>query len=478
MFDKVINALYQSSQGFSKTTLKQRHNLLYSIATALDANRNNLIKITEKETHLEEARLNSEFNRTLLQWRSYADHCLSGLWLNASIDNPTQHGRDIRKTMVPLGPVVVFGASNFPFAYSTAGGDTASALAAGCSVIVKAHPAHPETSAACAAIISRAMEEMGLPTGIFTHIEDSSLQMGEALVKHPLIKAVAFTGSLQGGRQLFDWANQRDIPIPVFAEMGSLNPIFLLPEKLKTETETIALQLFESITQSMGQFCTKPGLIIGLASEHFSIFIEQLSKRIQSCEAKSMLHQGILDNYHKNRDSILHHQHVTLTASSTHEASADSGIPTLAKVKAADFLLHPEMQLEVFGPFSLIVECDNMDEMQCIAEKLQGQLTASVFGTEKELRMNERLLEKLTGFAGRLVCNGVPTGVDVCLSMHHGGPYPASTDSRFTAVGGDAIQRFARPICFQNFPDTLLPDELKNDNPLGILRKVNNQWGK
>lgn len=449
---------------------------MYSVAHALDLQRQKLLDIAGGETHLAKARLNSEFDRTLFQWRSYADHCLSGTWLNASIDNPTRHGRDIRKTKVPLGPVVVFGASNFPFAYSTAGGDTASALAAGCPVIVKAHPAHPKTSAACAAIISRAIEEMELPQGIFTHMEDSSLQMGEALVKHPLIKAVAFTGSLQGGRQIFDWANQRDIPIPVFAEMGSLNPIFILPERLEKESQTISLEIFESITQSMGQFCTKPGLIIGLNSDHFSKFILELSEHMKACEANPMLHTGILENYNKNKDLMLQHQQVKSMISATHEVQAGAGIPTLAIVKASDFTQNTEMQLEVFGPFSLIVECDNIEEMQIIAEKLHGQLTASVFGTEKELTIHERLLETLTNFAGRLVCNGVPTGVDVCLSMHHGGPYPASTDSRFTAVGGDAIKRFVRPVCYQNFPDELLPDELKNGNPLGISRRINNEW--
>ena len=467
----------ESYDTYKNTSLQKRSDLLHCIALLLQENENPLIEIAAKETNLSPARLKTELSRTVFQLKSYGNHCFSGQWLDARIDTPTKeqpNKRDVRKTLIPLGPVVVFGASNFPFAYSTPGGDTASSLAAGCTVIVKAHPAHPQTSEYCARLISKAVEDCGLPAGVFIHINDSSYAAGEFLVKHPLIKAVGFTGSYSGGKQLFDWAAQRKEPIPVFAEMGSCNPVFILPERLRGESTQIAEELFSSITLSMGQFCTKPGFIIGITSEGFSTFTNHLSDLIRNCPPEGMLHEGILKNYDQNSSAVLSHSRVTVLSKSDQEKKPGAGSPMLARVSADDFIQNPELHREVFGPFSLIITCRDVEEMKRVAENLEGQLTATLIGSAEELRNNLPLLDSLKMIAGRIIINGVPTGVEVCLSMHHGGPFPASSDSRSTSVGGDAINRFARPVSFQNWPDELLPDELKNGNPLKIWRTVNN----
>jgi alpha-ketoglutaric semialdehyde dehydrogenase len=465
-------------QLYKNTSLQQRHALMHTIANTLQQNQDALIRIATNETHLSVDRLQTEFNRTLFQWRSYADHCLSGNWMNATIDSPTPQGKDIRKIMIPLGPVAVFGASNFPFAYSTAGGDSASALAAGCTVIIKGHPAHPLTSSACADLIRQAIREQGIAEDIFIHLHGESFEVGEALVKHPHVKSVAFTGSMEGGRQLFNWAAARPTPIPVFAEMGSLNPIFILPEIQDSSIEHLASNIYDSILSSMGQFCTKPGLIIGIDSPTFTSFTSALSKLFSKSSTSPLLHVGILNNYNKNLKKVVSSKLVNTLASSQLPIPDNSGIPLLASISAEAFIHAPELQQEVFGPFSLVILCKNNDEMKNIAEALGGQLTATLIGTNEEIKENEELYQLLSSIAGRVIINGIPTGVDVCLSMQHGGPYPASTDSRFTAVGGDAIKRFVRPVCFQNAPDDLLPAALKNENPLGIYRMINNQLTK
>lgn len=466
---------------YNKSSLESRAKLLQRIALLLQEKEAILIETAACETHLSPARLKTELQRTIFQLTSYGEYCASGQWLDARIDTPTSDSpnkSDVRKTMIPLGPVTVFGASNFPFAYSTPGGDTASALAAGCTVIVKAHPAHPETSERCAEIIRQALSDYALPKDVFQHIHGQSFSVGEQLVKHPLIKAVGFTGSFSGGKQLFDWANQRKEPIPVYAEMGSTNPIFMLPERTEQEYESLAKEIYNSITQSMGQFCTKPGLIIGIASEGFSKFTDHLSSLIRECAAEPMLHEGILHNYETNRSVILKDKNVTELASSDAAVPSGAGTPSLACVSAAAFIENPELHREVFGPFSLIVTCSNIAEMETVAQSMEGQLTATLIASAEELTNNTKLLDTLKMIAGRIICNGVPTGVEVCLSMHHGGPFPASSDSRYSSVGGDAIKRFARPVSFQNWPDALLPDELKNGNPLKIWRMVNNELTK
>jgi len=479
--NEVMQKAYEAFLFYSKTSLTIRVSLMNEIANRLDAHSNELIIIAQKETRLSKARLKTELRRTSFQLRSYGAFCESGQWLDARIDIPTEEHyvkKDIRKTMIPLGPVVIFGSSNFPFAYSTAGGDTACALAAGCPVIVKAHPGHPNTSEKIAGLIHESLKKMNLPKEIFSHLHGASFHVGELLVKHPLTKAVGFTGSYSGGKQLFDWANQRKTPIPVFAEMGSSNPVFIFPERLDKEYEAIAKELGDSITLSMGQFCTKPGLIISLKSKGLNNFSQILSEYIRKCEAEPMLNSGIYNNFNQNKSLALSQSGVTLLSASTETKEKESGIPTLTHVTATEFISNSNLHKEVFGPFSLIIECDNANEMKMVADSIDGQLTATIIASAEEIRNNHLIIDSLKNIGGRIIFNGVPTGVEVCLSMHHGGPFPATTDSRFTSVGADGIKRFTRPICYQNCEDEFLPDELKNSNPLNIIRTVNNKIEK
>lgn len=482
---EVDQALVQSNAAFSRyaqTSLKQRAALMRAIAVELDSLGEALIQVTMSETNLTEVRLKGERARTVFQLNSYADACERGAWLDASINTAdTQRvppKPDIRKTKLPLGPVVVFGSSNFPFAYSTAGGDTASALAAGCTVIVKAHPAHPLTSKMVAGAIKTALKKLEMDENIFIHLHGAANQVGEALVKHPLAKAVGFTGSLQGGMALFHWANQRPEPIPVFAEMGSVNPVYLFPEKLKESTETFAQQYAESITLGVGQFCTNPGLIIGVEGESLSAFTRVLGERISAIASGKMLHEGISTAYKIKSQTAIEQKDVHLAGRAIDANDSISGTPMVATVDADSFLSNPLLGEEVFGPFSLVVACRDMNQLHAVASSMKGQLTSTLIATESELHDHATLVHAIASRCGRLILNGVPTGVEVCLAMQHGGPFPATTDARFTSVGGDAIKRFARPISYQNFSDALLPEELKNENPLKIWRTVNDALSK
>ena len=464
---------------FRKKDLKERALFLKTITKEIEAISSKLISIANEETSLGEARLAGELKRTIFQLNAYADACAEGTWLDIRIDtadanrNPAKP--DLRKMLVPLGPVVVFGASNFPFAYSTAGGDTACALAAGCPVIIKAHPAHAETSELVANAVQQAAQKCNLPEGIFIHLHGASFEVGKALVQHPLTKAVGFTGSFEGGKALFDIANQRKEPIPVFAEMGSVNPVFLLPEKLKQDADAVASMYAASITQSAGQFCTNPGILVGIDDGSLDQFERLLGEQIGKVKPVRMLHPGIAKNFRQKREKALAEEAVAVAAVTEFRADEDESIPTLAEVSAKAFLKNPLLHKEVFGPFSLLVKCSDINELTQVAMTMEGQLTCSLIATDQEIKNNSELVEILKDKCGRFVLNGVPTGVEVALSMHHGGPYPATTDSRFTSVGADGIKRFARPVCFQNWSNSLLPDELKNENPLNLWRTVNNQ---
>ncbi len=475
--NEVMNASWKAFHTYRKLSLKQRAGFMRAIAKELEAAGDELIQTAMQETNLPEARLRGERGRTIFQLESYADACEKGDWLEARIDHAipgkTPPKPDIRKMLVPVGPVVVFGASNFPFAYSTAGGDTATAFAAGCPVIVKAHPAHPQTSHLAAQAIFRAAEKTGMPAGIFAHVTGMSFEVGKALVMHTYCKAVGFTGSYAGGKQLFDWANQRPEPIPVFAEMGSVNPVFLLPGKLAVSAGEVATQCAGSITLGVGQFCTNPGLIIGIDGPDLQQFIHDLGKAIQQTMPGMMLHQGIADNFSNKREKALMQENVHLVAESAQSGEDRcTGLPTIATVDGKTFLANPLLHKEVFGPYSLVVRCADAAEMLDVTLHLEGQLTATLMATTADMLSNEELVEAVKNICGRFVMNGVPTGVEVCLSMQHGGPFPASTDSRFGSVGADAIKRFARPLSFQNWPDELLPEELREGNPLGIVRTV------
>jgi len=479
---EVHEALTQSMDAFriyKKKNLEERSRFLYTIAKEMDAISVELVAIADEETNLGEARLKVELKRTIFQLNAYADACKKGSWLDIRIDtadasrNPPKP--DLRKMLIPLGPVVVFGASNFPFAYSTAGGDTACALAAGCSVIIKAHPAHAQTSEMVAKAIKKAARENNLPTGIFMHIHGASFEVGKALVQHPFTRAVGFTGSFEGGKALFDLANQRPLPIPVFAEMGSVNPVFLLQGKLEQDGVAVATMYAASITQSAGQFCTNPGILVGIEGKSLQNFKIHLAEQIQAVRPQKMLHEGIAKTFNQKRKKALSESGVILAAVSEFEAAEEESIPTLAEVDAASFLQNPLLHKEVFGPYSLLVKCSSDAEMLKVALAMEGQLTASLLATAEEAGGHAELIEALKEICGRLVWNGVPTGVEVAMSMQHGGPYPATTDSRFTAVGADGIKRFARPVCYQNWANDLLPDELKDENPLGLWRTINNE---
>ncbi len=477
--NQAINESWKAFAIYKKCALKQRANLMRSIADELTAGKDQVITLAMKETNLPAARLAVELTRTIFQLASYATECEKGSWMDLRIDTENKLVSparvDIRKTLTPLGPVAVFGASNFPFAYSTAGGDTACALAAGCSVIVKAHPAHPETSEWVANAIFSAIAKNNLPKALFTHIHGAGHETGKAIVMHPLIKAVGFTGSYGGGKALFDWANQRKEPIPVFSEMGSTNPVYLLPEQLQNSAAETAQQYAASITMSVGQFCTNPGIIIGIESEALQLFTQTLSAAIQQVAPEDMLHPGISKAFIDNRAKALTQSGVTTAAVSLLPATKMQGIPTLATVDAINFLNNPTLHQEIFGPYSIIVRCVDENQMLEVAENMEGQLTSTLIATDVDIQNNQPLVETVKSKCGRIILNGVPTGVQVGYAMHHGGPYPATTDSRFTAVGADGIKRFARPLSYQNWPENLLPDELKSNNPLNLWRTVNNE---
>ncbi len=485
----VMQDAWNAFHVYRKMSLKQRADFMRAVAVELENCGDALIQTAMNETNLPEARLRGERARTIFQLNSYAAACEKGDWLEARIDtaipDKTPPKPDIRKMLVPLGPVVVFGASNFPFAYSTAGGDTACALAAGCPVIVKAHPAHAETSTLVAKAILTAADKCNMPTGIFSHVYGAGFETGKALVTHDCTKAVGFTGSYAGGKQLFDWGNQRKEPIPVFAEMGSINPVFLLPEKMKIAASEIATMYAGSITLGVGQFCTNPGLIIGIESDALKTFVHDLGKAIQQIAPAPMLHEGIVNAYKKNKGNALLQEDVHLVAESENELWQSSetlpklaGLPTIATASGQAFLNNPVLHQEVFGPYSIVIRCIDINEMIEVAKHLEGQLTSTLMATENDIKQNDELVESIKNICGRFILNSVPTGVEVCLSMQHGGPFPASTDSRFTSVGADGIKRFARPIAFQNWSNDLLPEELRNENSLGIWRIVNSELSK
>jgi 2,5-dioxopentanoate dehydrogenase len=475
------NIFEQAQQAFwvmSKAGIPKRVELMRNIANEVEALGPELIETAQAESRLPEGRLAGEKARTVFQWRSYADALERGAPLDPSIDTAnadrTPPKPDIRKTGAGLGPVTVFGASNFPFAFSTAGGDTASAIAAGCPVIVKAHSGHPKTSYLMAEAVSRGVEKSGFPEGTFSHVFCQNHEQAQLLVSHPVIKAVGFTGSNWAGMTLVDVANRRPEPIPVFAEMGSINPVFLLPEKLKAGAAELAKQYVGSLTLGVGQFCTNPGLAIGVQGEDFDVFTEALKEEIGKTAPAPMLNPNIAKGYSANRQKLVSQENVEVLAVATEEDLEGCGTPTVAVALGVDFLINDALQDEVFGPFALVVKCRDHAELLAVTDKLHGQLTATLLGTEQDLTENTELLAAIQNKCGRIIFNNFPTGVEVCKSMHHGGPFPSSSNSQFTSVGSDSIKRFLRPVSFQNWPDALLPDELKNANPLGMFRTVDN----
>ena len=466
----------QAFQIFSQWSGAKRFAFMQRIAELLEANVNAIVERGNLETALPLPRLQGELARTCFQLRFYGEAAAKGLFAGARIDHADPQRKpqpkpDLRSVMRPLGPVAVFGASNFPLAYSVAGGDTASAFAAGCPVIVKAHPAHPGTSEITGALIQQAAREVGAPEGIFSLLFDDSYEIGAALVKHPQIKAVGFTGSRRGGRALMDAAAARPEPIPVFAEMSSINPVFLLPGVLQQNAETIANHLHGSVTLGVGQFCTNPGLIF-VESAAAKTFLQKLESLMAATSPGTMLTSGICEAYRAGIEKFSKTPGVKNVARVNSAANSAQAGAALFATDANVFLANHNLMDEVFGPSTLIVQWNSREEMLEAARKLEGQLTATIHGTPEDFAAHRDLLAILETKAGRLVCNGFPTGVEVAHAMVHGGPYPATSDGRSTSVGTAAMERFLRPVCFQNFPDAAMPDELKEANPLKIWRLV------
>lgn len=462
--DRAVTLADGCLETFAAATPEQIATLLEAIAAEIEKLGDALIERAALETSLTLDRLKGELARTMNQLRLFAGVVRSGAWKDVRIDGALpdrQPARrpDLRRTLIPMGPVGVWAASNFPLAFSVAGGDTASALAAGCPVIVKAHPGHPGTSELTAQAIARAIQSSGLPAEIFSMLHGASPDVSLELVRHPKLAAGAFTGSLKAGRALFDAATSRPTPIPFFAEMGSTNPTFLLQGALAERGAAIADGLFQSVTMGVGQFCTCPGVVLAVESPELAAFAEALRVRFQQGKAGAMLTPSITRSYGQAAERISALTGVARFSAPSNDAGL--GAPILFETSDATFLNTPDLQHEIFGPATVLVRCSSNAAMQQAAKRLEGSLTATIHGTQKDLEENRALIATLARKAGRLVLNGFPTGVEVCASMQHGGPYPSTTDPRFTSVGTAAIQRFARPICFQDFPLEFLPEELR-----------------
>lgn len=448
---------------YRKMTDEKRSSFLLAIADGIEVLDEILVNKVIQETGYTQARVLVERRRTVQQLRMFSDLILQGNWREVTHDRAIP-GRmpspkpDLRKMNMAIGPVVVFTASNFPLAYSTIGGDSVSALAAGCPVIVKAHESHLGTNALVAEVILNAAKSTGMPDGVFSSLIGDGIVTGQQLVEHALTAAVGFTGSRKAGRALFDIGCKRQIPIPVFAEMGSVNPVFLLPGKIKADTVTLAETIADSMTMSVGQFCTNPGILVAIDNTATRNFLSHLSHALSAMEEAVMLNENIASNFHNGIIAVRNNPAVTFIQenSTTHKHKAS---PVLTTVTAENFLNNPDLQQEIFGPFSLVVLCTGRVEMLSVATAFDGQLTATIHCLDDEHGPASELMEVLVEKAGRIIFNGVPTGVEVCESMTHGGPYPASTDSRFTAVGHSAIQRWLRPVTYQNCPSELFPGE-------------------
>jgi 2,5-dioxopentanoate dehydrogenase len=461
---------------YSNVPGRERAEFLRKIADNIEALSDALIHRASLETSLPNERFVGERARTCGQLRMFADLLDEGSWVDARIDHAISDRKpvpkpDVRSMLRPVGPVAVFCASNFPLAYSVAGGDTASALAAGCPVIVNAHVAHPGTAELVGMAVATAAKECGMPEGVFSLLFSSGYEIGQALVRHTAMKAVGFTGSRKGGRALMDIAAARPEPIPVFTEMSSVNPTFILPSAMTERGDEIVKGLHASVTGGVGQFCTKPGLVFLPGDDRSQRFVSVFKDLIQDTSPAPLLTGGIRSNYVEGNVK----RAASVRNSGANEEVGLTGFsvkPSVFETSSIEFLNTPDLNEEIFGPTTLLIRSNEREELLDIARSLEGQLTASVHGTEKDLSEYSDLIDILQTKVGRLIFNGFSTGVEVCPSMVHGGPYPATSDGRSTAVGSRAITRFARLVCFQSFPDAALPDELKESNPLKIWRMI------
>ena len=477
--DAAMQAAAAAADPLAATTGEARAAFLERIGDEIMALGDAIIERAGLETGLPAARLTGERLRTVNQLRLFAALARDGSWVDARIDRAQSDRQplprpDLRRMKRPLGPVVVFGSSNFPLAFSVAGGDTASALCTGNPVVVKGHRAHPGTSELVAGAIQRAAAASGMPAGTFSMLHGEGSLVGTALVRHPAARAVGFTGSRAAGRALCDAAAARPDPIPVFAEMSSLNPVFLLPGAIADRGGEIAKGFVASMTLGVGQFCTKPGLAFAVAGADLDRFKAAVAEAIAASPPASMLSADIRAAFEHGRDAACAAQGAAVIARSATAAdqakTQAAGIVVAAEVEA--FLANPVLAEEVFGPFSLVVAVPSLETLTAVAGRLEGQLTATLHGTPRDLEAAGALLDILATKAGRVIVNGFPTGVEVCHAMQHGGPWPATSDVRFTSVGAAALERFVRPVCYQDVPDALLPPALRNANPLGIDRLV------
>lgn len=458
---------------FSDLSGKVRAGFLREIAKEIESVIEDVVERGQLETALAEVRLRGESARTCGQLRMFADLIDDGSWVNARIEraNPARTPIpkvDLRSMLRPLGPVAVFCAGNFPLAYSVAGGDTAAALAAGCPVVVIAHASHPGVAEIIAAAVMRAARLTQMPDGVFSVLYGGGRTIGQAVVKHPVTQAVGFTGSRAGGTALMSAAAMRPQPIPVYAEMSSINPVVMLAGALERGEEALAEAFYQSLTLGVGQFCTNPGLVF-LPDDRGDVFLTKLKSLIEASEPGMMLNASICQSYEAAQAAVAATAGVTTLARSCKASGCGQGAPAVFVIGMADFLGHPELQHEMFGPATLIVR-GTLAEIQTAIASLEGQLTATLHASDEELMAHHRLVQLLQQRAGRLIFNGFPTGVEVCHSMVHGGPFPATSDGRSTSVGTMAIDRFCRPVAWQNFPDAALPAELQEANPLAIRR--------
>lgn len=472
--NKAVLLAEAAFESYANSSNVERANFLRAIASEINQIEEEIVFRMMAESALPEARCRGEKGRTVGQLTMFADLVEEGGWVDARIDLAQPNRApipkpDLRSMQRARGPVGVFCASNFPLAFSVAGGDTASALAAGCPVIVRAHAAHPGVAELIARAIQKAVAFCNLPEGVFSLIFDDGTALGTALVKHPGITAIGFTGSRAGGRALMDAAAARDVPIPVFAEMSAINPIFLYPGALAERGGQIGEGLASSVSLGMGQFCTCPGLVF-IAGEEEEAFITKLTEGMNDAAPGTMLHEGIANNYRSGVTEMSAQDGVEQLVSV--EADGAQGGTALFRTSLAQFIANPNLSKEVFGPSTLVIRCDSSADFLAAAQALEGQLTASIHGTDAELASAGELTSRLSHKAGRVIVNGFPTGVEVCSSMVHGGPYPASSDGGSSSVGTLAITRFSRAVSWQSMPESLLPAELQSSNPLGIWRLV------
>lgn len=478
--DRAAQKAEEAFQVYRRKSGAERAAFLEAIADEIMALGDALIERCQQETGLPTGRLQGERGRTVNQLRLFGQVIREGSWVDARIDHGDPDRTpipkpDVRSMQIALGPVGIFGASNFPLAFSVAGGDTASALAAGCTIVVKGHPAHPGTCELVASAIQKAAESIGMPPGVFSLVQGPSVAVGQAIVRHPLIKAIGFTGSYRGGKAIFDEANRRAEPIPVYAEMGSTNPVFILPGALKERGEAIAKGLAGSVTLGVGQFCTNPGLVITPEGAETDHFVNLSAEAIGAIDSAAMLTSGIQQAYEQGVQSLAGQNGVEVVARGVAKGDGFQGAPYLLKTNVSALQSNRLLEKEVFGPSTLLVTAPGKADLLSMAKELEGHLTATLHATDEDLRAYADLVSVLERKVGRLIINGFPTGVEVCHAMIHGGPFPATTDARSTSVGTTAITRFSRPVCYQGFPEFLLPDELKEENPLGIWRMVDGE---